>query len=125
MVVTAGVIFLLGIVLNVLLLVTLTNKKRSWKYVKNLAIADVLCMGSMAGFVVYILAANWSANLHNFPSPDVFVSSASMLSVAAVAVERVRAIRLPQTQKVPTSAIIGKPRIIIGFIWGYSISSAP
>lgn len=127
MVIMAGIIFLFGITFNVCLLVTLNSEKRfhkpSWKYVTNLAVADILCMISMAGFVLYILAtpANWSNSLHSylFPSLDIFLSSASMLSVATVALDRVYAIML--LQKHNSSSVIGNPRLVIGIIWGYSI----
>ena len=123
----AGIIFLIGIIFNIGLLITSSNNKRfrkpSWKYITNLAVADILCMITMAGFVLYILATpvTWSNGLHDylFPSLDIFLSSASMLSVAAIALDRVYTIRFLEKQV--SSPVILKPTLVIASIWGYSI----
>lgn len=93
----ASVIFVLGVVFNLGLLRILYCKKRffkpSWYYVCSLVVADLLVLINMLGFVFYLIypPTNWPRNIRSFlfPSLDIFLSSASMLSVTAIAIDRV------------------------------------
>lgn len=123
-VVCACVIFVIGTVFNVVLIITSSSNKRfrksSWKYIMNLAVADILCMIAMALFAYYILVqpAHWSWYL--FPSLDIFIASLSMLAVTAIALDRVNTVRSLERQI--SSLFHSKPNIVVASIWGYSLT---
>ena len=91
------VVFVLGIAFNVGLLTLLSTQKRffkpSWYYVYSLVVADVLVLCNMVAFVIAMLLPSYPLQgrfkIFLFSSLDMFLSSASMLSVAAIALDRV------------------------------------
>ena len=91
------VIFVFGIVANLGLIALLSTKKRffkpSWYCVLNLVVADVLVLLNMTAFVATSLLPKYPMDgrlkMFLFPSLDMFLSSASMLSVAVIALDRI------------------------------------
>lgn len=94
--VITSVIFVFGIIANLGLVTLLSTKKRffkpSWYCVFNLVVADVLVLLNMAAFVTTMLLPKYPLDgllkMFLFPSLDMFLSSASMLSVAIIALDR-------------------------------------
>ena len=90
------IIFVFGIIANLGLVALLSTKKRffkpSWFCVFNLVVADVLVLLNMAAFVAISSLPRYPIEgrlkMFLFPSLDMFLSSASMLSVAVIALDR-------------------------------------
>ncbi|XP_057297596.1 melanocortin receptor 4-like [Hydractinia symbiolongicarpus] len=126
-IIIAGIItFVVGVLFNLLLLITIWSRKNlhksSWVFVSNLAIADILVLVSMAIYLFYIAyTPSWPTSVHIFlfPSLDIFLSSASMLSVASIAFDRLMALSLCQQFAERYNRMA--PRSIITSIWLYSI----
>ena len=91
-----AVIFVFGIVSNIGLVALLSTQKRffkpSWYCVCNLVAADILVLLNMAAFVTTSMLPKYPLQgrlrIFLFPSLDMFLSSASMLSVAVIALDR-------------------------------------
>ncbi|XP_057297485.1 atypical chemokine receptor 3-like [Hydractinia symbiolongicarpus] len=119
-------LFIFGMVSNITLLATILSRKRfykaSWSYVCNVTIADILVLISMAVYLFYLYyTPDWPKNLHMylFPSLDMFLSSASMLSVASISIDRVMTISVWGRIKMNRKKNL--PRYIIISIWVYSV----
>lgn len=100
--VTAGIIILPGIAGNGLIIAAVT-KVRTLRNATNyllcsLAAADLLTMFVMVSFLLYDgLNLSLPANMHYwlFPSMDIAIASASIMSLAAVSFDRALAVMKP------------------------------
>ncbi|XP_066910866.1 sphingosine 1-phosphate receptor 1-like [Clytia hemisphaerica] len=118
------IIFIFGFIANGGMMFLLFTQKRffkpSWYCVFNLVIADVLVLLNMAAFVISILLPTFPMSgrlkMFLFPSLDMFLSSASMLSVSLIAFDRMLSIGIAQWYRKRNSIIVKSG---IGIVWGY------
>jgi len=124
-------VFVLGIAFNAGLLTLLLTQKRffkpSWYYVCSLFVADVLMLFNMVAFVIAMLRPLYPLQgrleVYLFPSLDIFLSSASMLSVAAIALDRMFTICMFKNLSIwyrRRKLLISK--VVVPSIWLYCIA---
>ena len=122
----AAIIFVPGILANCMILAVILKidklRTASNHLICSLAIADLMMMIIMAGFVfsdIFMLDISASLNAFLWPSFDLFIGSASIISLAGVSVDRAIAVFKPlQYQEISNRK---QAVTVVKFTWLYSI----
>ena len=123
----AAIIFIPGVMANGMILLALFKIEKlrvaSNYLIGSLAVADLMMMLGMAGFVlsdVFVFDISEKVNAFLWPSVDLLVGSASIINLAGVSFDRAVAVFKPLQYHERSN--LKKTSLTIKSIWAYSIS---